>query len=716
METVLSPPQPFRFDENSIDIASGKLSDSWKKWKRGFAIYFEACELNKKSTIIQLNILLHIIGEQCREIVEQSKEMTIDGVWKKLDEYFEIKRNVTVERHKFFTRSQQQSESIEQYVFDLRKLAQTCEFGELRDDLIKDRLVCGIYNSAIRERLLREDDLTLPKAMEIYQAAIVSKMYSENIRPENDVHSVQEEKNRDDSNDVCAIKKLTKVTPSFSRAANQTPWAMRGRNEQDRRNVTWRGISQQYTRSQLSNSTQPMKGSYSIKECKNCGTGHAYGACPAYGKTCLRCLRRNHFARVCRVYVVDASSDQQVIRSINKDLGNWTVDLKICNNIINFKLDTGADVNVLPLRYLQILNIFQGELLKTNSRLSGYSGASIKVVGKIYLKVHYKNNLYLLEFTVADVESMPVLSRYACVELGLIQRVLSVQRSEGTIPEIIGESYLLLVDYFSKFFELVKLRSTLSYVIINCLKDIFSRQGIPTIVMSDCGPQFSAYEFKKFAQEWNFFHITSSPHYPQSNGQIERTVQTVKNIIKKSAEDNVDYRLALLEYLNTPLTNNLPSPAELLQSRKMRSIVPTPFKLLKPKVHTDTRNKLISRQQQQKIYYDQGSRNLSILNRYDKVRVYDTIKKIWVSGVVESYLGNRSYRIRLTNGLVVVRNRRHLRTDLSYIQNTPQDHSFDYDHILPHHCNEASNQQTSSNFYVTRFGRMVRPPDRWDPS
>ncbi|KAL4708473.1 hypothetical protein ACJJTC_014081 [Scirpophaga incertulas] len=469
METVLSPPQPFRFDENSIDIASGKLSDSWKKWKRGFAIYFEACELNKKSTIIQLNILLHIIGEQCREIVEQSKEMTIDGVWKKLDEYFEIKRNVTVERHKFFTRSQQQSESIEQYVFDLRKLAQTCEFGELRDDLIKDRLVCGIYNSAIRERLLREDDLTLPKAMEICQAAIVSKMYSENIRPENDVHSVQEEKNRDDSNDVCAIKKLTKVTPSFSRAANQTPWAMRGRNEQDRRNVTWRGISQQYTRSQLSNSTQPMKGSYSIKECKNCGTGHAYGACPAYGKTCLRCLRRNHFARVCRVYVVDASSDQQVIRSINKDLG-----------------------------------------------------ASIKVVGKIYLKVHYKNNLYLLEFTVADVESMPVLSRYACVELGLIQRVLSVQRSEGTIPEIIG--------------------------------------------------------------------------------------------------------------------------------------------------------------------------------------------------VVESYIGNRSYRIRLTNGLVVVRNRRHLRTDLSYIQNTPQDHSFDYDHILPHHCNEASNQQTSSNFYVTRFGRMVRPPDRWDPS
>ncbi|KAL4718539.1 hypothetical protein ACJJTC_017891 [Scirpophaga incertulas] len=321
METVLSPPQPFRFDENSIDIASGKLSDSWKKWKRGFAIYFEACELNKKSTIIQLNILLHIIGEQCREIVEQSKEMTIDGVWKKLDEYFEIKRNVTVERHNFFYK---------------------------------------------KERLLREDDLTLPKAMEICQAAIVSKMYSENIRPENDVHSVQEKKNRDDSNDVCAIKKLTKVTPSFSRAANQTPWAMRGRDEQDRRNVNWRGISQQYTRR------------------------HAYGACPAYGKTCLRCLRRNHFARVCRVYVVDASSDQQ------------------------------------------------GELLKTNSRLSGYSGASIKVVGKIYLKVHYKNNLYLLEFTVADVESMPVLSRYACVELGLIQRVLSVQRSEGTIPEIIG--------------------------------------------------------------------------------------------------------------------------------------------------------------------------------------------------------------------------------------------------------------------------------------
>ncbi|XP_059061148.1 uncharacterized protein K02A2.6-like, partial [Achroia grisella] len=150
--------------------------------------------------------------------------------------------------------------------------------------------------------------------------------------------------------------------------------------------------------------------------------------------------------------------------------------------------------------------------------------------------------------------------------------------------EIKGCHYLLMVDYFSKFFEIVQLPVTTSEYVINCIKNIFSRQGIPNIVMSDCGPQFVSHIFKQFAQEWNFIHTTSSPRYPQSNGQIERTVQTVKNIIIKTSESHTDYRIALLEYLNTPLDENLASPAELLQSRKLRSVIPVSDRLLKPKI------------------------------------------------------------------------------------------------------------------------------------
>ncbi|XP_059061147.1 uncharacterized protein LOC131854044 [Achroia grisella] len=188
METILSPPLPFTFEEGMLD-SSGRLCDNWEKWKKGFKIYFCACELEKKSASIQMNILLHVIGEQCREIIDQSTERinNLDGVFKKLDDHFKIKKNVTVERHKFFTRSQKENESIEQYVLDLKKLAQTCEFGILNEDLIKDRLVCGLHSSTIRERLLREDDLTLNKAMDICRAVIVSRVYSDNIKQEKDM-------------------------------------------------------------------------------------------------------------------------------------------------------------------------------------------------------------------------------------------------------------------------------------------------------------------------------------------------------------------------------------------------------------------------------------------------------------------------------------------------------------------------------------------------
>ena len=77
-----------------------------------------------------------------------------------------------------------------------------------------------------------------------------------------------------------------------------------------------------------------------------------------------------------------------------------------------------------------------------------------------------------------------------------------------------GANYLLTVDYFSRFPEVVKLTSTTSLNIIDALKDIFARHGIPETVVSDNGPQYSSLEFFQFSQKYNFQHITSSPYYP----------------------------------------------------------------------------------------------------------------------------------------------------------------------------------------------------------
>ena len=85
-----------------------------------------------------------------------------------------------------------------------------------------------------------------------------------------------------------------------------------------------------------------------------------------------------------------------------------------------------------------------------------------------------------------------------------------------------GNSYVLVVEYLSRFPELAKLESTTSSAVITHLKSIFSRYGIP-----DNGPQYASEAFKQFARDYNFGYITSSPHYPQSNGEAERMVQTI---------------------------------------------------------------------------------------------------------------------------------------------------------------------------------------------
>ena len=142
-----------------------------------------------------------------------------------------------------------------------------------------------------------------------------------------------------------------------------------------------------------------------------------------------------------------------------------------------------------------------------------------------------------------------------------------------------GANYLLTVDYFSRFPEVVKLTSTTSLNIIDALKDIFARHGIPETVMSDNGPQYSSLEFFQFSQKYNFQHITSSPYYPQSNGHVERGVQTVKKLFRLSS----DPHLALLSYRSTPLPWCGRSPAELLMGRQLRTDLPQREENLIPK-------------------------------------------------------------------------------------------------------------------------------------
>ena len=120
------------------------------------------------------------------------------------------------------------------------------------------------------------------------------------------------------------------------------------------------------------------------------------------------------------------------------------------------------------------------------------------------------------------------------------------------------------MDYFSRYIELVKLRSKTAEHVIVSLKSIFARHSIPALVCSDNGPCYAATSFQQFASAYSFQHIISSPRFPQANGEAERGVKIAKNLLRKAA---------LLAYCVT-LTHTGYSPVQLLMGRQLGSTLP----------------------------------------------------------------------------------------------------------------------------------------------
>ena len=129
---------------------------------------------------------------------------------------------------------------------------------------------------------------------------------------------------------------------------------------------------------------------------------------------------------------------------------------------------------------------------------------------------------------------------------------------------------MLVVDYFLHYVEVVALRKNkTASEIIRTLKAIFARNGIPEKVRSDNRPPYDSQEYSHFAREWGFQIAPSSPRYAQSNGEAERAVQTVKNILKKKKGKEI----AMLAYRSILLSNGY-SPAELLMGCRLSNTVP----------------------------------------------------------------------------------------------------------------------------------------------
>ena len=134
----------------------------------------------------------------------------------------------------------------------------------------------------------------------------------------------------------------------------------------------------------------------------------------------------------------------------------------------------------------------------------------------------------------------------------------------ATLAEFEGKTYLVTSDYYSDFFELDHLRFPSSVCVIKTLKAHFARHGIPEQLVTDNGSQFTSRDFLKFSRDWDFEHLTSSPHHSQGNGKGESAVKEAKTILRKCRVSGSDTFLALLDHRNTPPASVQVSPAQRL--------------------------------------------------------------------------------------------------------------------------------------------------------
>ena len=161
-----------------LELNDGSLASNWRTWVAAWKNYTLATKLDKEEEARQVATLLAVIGKEANKVFRTftfsspDDAKKIEPVLRKFEEYCIPRENTIYERFLFFTRDQRESETIDQYLTELRQIAANCDFESITpDQLLRDRLVTGTRNAKVRANLLKEKKLTLERAVDVAHAA-----------------------------------------------------------------------------------------------------------------------------------------------------------------------------------------------------------------------------------------------------------------------------------------------------------------------------------------------------------------------------------------------------------------------------------------------------------------------------------------------------------------------------------------------------------------
>lgn len=399
----LQPPEPFNF----------RTPDDWPRWKRQFEQFREASSLAADSAKKQINTLLYCLGEEAEAVlsstnITEDERKVYDTVVSKFDAFFLVRRNVIFERARFNQRNQLGGETVEQYIMELYKLAESCNYGEMTDEMIRDRLVVGIRDGALSQRLQLDPTLTLEKAKKM-------------VRQQEAVGEQQQLLKGTAAVDANSLDELQ------PRRDRRKPW--RGSRDRPRKsaNKTTNARSQS-------------------KPCQRCGRGqHSRDKCPAREATCHTCKKKGHYSSQCfskTVSTVESTNDMDAAYldtvSASKESA-WLTQIQVNGEKnISFKMDTGAEVTAISVNTHEQLK--KPRLTTASKILYGPSRTKLKVKGVFEATLSRGNMSVKQPIFVVDSLKCNLLGLPAIAALKLAARL---DATVGEKPESAAHAEIL---------------------------------------------------------------------------------------------------------------------------------------------------------------------------------------------------------------------------------------------------------------------------------
>ena len=143
--------------------------DEWPRWRKRFEQFRLASGLGVEGEQRQVNTLLYCLGDDAKDVlrstnISEDDRKQYSTVLEKIDQFFQVRKNVIIERARFNSRSQQDGETAEQYIAALYRLVESCNYAGLKEEMIRDRLVVGIRDKSLSEKLQMDAALTLEQA------------------------------------------------------------------------------------------------------------------------------------------------------------------------------------------------------------------------------------------------------------------------------------------------------------------------------------------------------------------------------------------------------------------------------------------------------------------------------------------------------------------------------------------------------------------------